>query len=166
MLSQAYLSSIDGVARKRETGKAKRRCMDVDMKEDMTEAKVTEEDTEDRNNWKWKIRCGDPWWEQPKEEDLSSIEKYWFNCCWENTDSKSVKDIFYIFDDVGQLNPKIFLIPGYYTSCQQINQSIKKCIPYNWQSSATYSRRINVTWERGKLKCNTYNAFSPFTNYS
>ena len=33
--------------------------MDV-VKEDVTEVKVTEEDTEDRNNWKWKIRCGHP----------------------------------------------------------------------------------------------------------
>ena len=36
--------------------------MDV-VKEDMAEVEVTEEDTEDRNksnNWRWKIRCGDP----------------------------------------------------------------------------------------------------------
>ena len=33
--------------------------MDV-VKEDMAEVKVTEGDTKDRNNWKWKIRCGDP----------------------------------------------------------------------------------------------------------
>ena len=32
--------------------------MDV-VKEDMAEVKVTEEDIEDRNNWKWKIRWGD-----------------------------------------------------------------------------------------------------------
>ena len=44
---------------KRKWGRPKRRCMDV-LKEDMTEVKVTEEDTEHRNNWKWKIRCGDP----------------------------------------------------------------------------------------------------------
>ena len=24
------------------------------------EVEVMEEDTEDRNNWRWKIRCGDP----------------------------------------------------------------------------------------------------------
>ena len=42
--------------------------MDV-VKEDMAEVEVTEEDTEDRNNWKWKIRCGDPWWEKPKKEE-------------------------------------------------------------------------------------------------
>ena len=33
--------------------------MDV-VKEDMAEVEVTEEDTEVRNNWRWKIRCGDP----------------------------------------------------------------------------------------------------------
>ena len=33
--------------------------MDV-VKEDMAEVEVTEEDTEDRNNWRWKIRRGDP----------------------------------------------------------------------------------------------------------
>ena len=39
-------------------GKAKRRFMDV-VKEDMAGVEVTEEDTEDRNNWRRKIRCGD-----------------------------------------------------------------------------------------------------------
>ena len=33
--------------------------MDV-VKEDMAEVEVTEEDTEDRNNWRWKSRCGNP----------------------------------------------------------------------------------------------------------
>ena len=33
--------------------------MDV-VKEDMAEVDLTEEDTEDRNNWRWKIRCSDP----------------------------------------------------------------------------------------------------------
>ena len=33
--------------------------MDV-VKEDMDESELTEEDTEDRNNWRWKIRCGGP----------------------------------------------------------------------------------------------------------
>ena len=33
--------------------------MDV-VKEDMAEVEVTEEDTEDRNFWRKKIRCGDP----------------------------------------------------------------------------------------------------------
>ena len=44
---------------KRKRGKPKRRFMDV-VKEDMAEVEVTEEDTEGRNNWRWKIRCGDP----------------------------------------------------------------------------------------------------------
>ena len=43
---------------KRNRGSPKRRFMDV-VKEDMAEVEVTEEDTEDRNNWRWKIRCGD-----------------------------------------------------------------------------------------------------------
>ena len=42
--------------------------MDV-VKEDMAEVEVTEEDTEDRKNWRWKIRCTDPWWEKPKKEE-------------------------------------------------------------------------------------------------
>ena len=53
---------------KRKRGRPKRRFMDV-VKEDMAEVEVTEEDTVDRNNWKRKIRCGDPWWEKPKEEE-------------------------------------------------------------------------------------------------
>ena len=57
----------DGVARKEETGKAKQ--------EDMAEVEVTEEDTEDRNNWRRKILCGDPWWEKPKEEEIEYCEK-------------------------------------------------------------------------------------------
>ena len=44
---------------KRKRGRPKRRFMDV-VKEDMAEVGVTEEDTEDRNNWRRKIRCGDP----------------------------------------------------------------------------------------------------------
>ena len=44
---------------KRKWGRPKRRFMDV-VKEDMAEAEVTEEDSEDRRNWRWKIRCGDP----------------------------------------------------------------------------------------------------------
>ena len=35
----------------------------------MAEVEVTEEDTVDRRNWRKKIRCGDPWWEKPKEEE-------------------------------------------------------------------------------------------------
>ena len=54
---------------KRKWGRPKRRFMDV-AKEDMAEVEVTEEDTEDRNNWRWKIRCGDPWWEKTNEEEV------------------------------------------------------------------------------------------------
>ena len=46
---------------KRKRGRPKRRFMDV-VKEDMAEVEV-KEDTEDRihrNNWRWKIRCGNP----------------------------------------------------------------------------------------------------------
>ena len=43
---------------KRKRGRPKRRFMDV-VKEDMAEVEVTEEDTEDRNNWRWKFHCGD-----------------------------------------------------------------------------------------------------------
>ena len=62
---------------KRKRGRPKRRFMDV-VKEDMAEVEVTEEDTVDRRNWRKKIRCGDPWWEKPKEEEesLSAWVKY------------------------------------------------------------------------------------------
>ena len=43
---------------KRKRGRPKRWFMEV-VKEDMAEVDVTEEDTEDRNNWRRKIRCGD-----------------------------------------------------------------------------------------------------------
>ena len=39
-------------------GKAKRRFVDV-MKKDIADVEVTEEDTENRNNWRCNIRCGD-----------------------------------------------------------------------------------------------------------
>ena len=48
----------------------KRRLMDV-VKEDMAEVEMTEEDTEYRTNWRWKICCVDPLvlrWEKPNEE--------------------------------------------------------------------------------------------------
>ena len=44
---------------KRKRGKQKMRFMDV-MKEDMAKVEVTEEDTEDRNDRRRKICCGDP----------------------------------------------------------------------------------------------------------
>ena len=40
---------------KRKRGRPKRRFMDV-VKEHMAEVEVTEEDAEDRSNWRWKIR--------------------------------------------------------------------------------------------------------------
>ena len=43
------------------------------VKEDMAEVEVTEEDTEDRINWRRQIRCGDPWWEKPKQEEVPRI---------------------------------------------------------------------------------------------
>ena len=53
---------------KRKWGRPKSRFMDV-VKEDMAEVEVTEEDTEDRNNWRRKIRCGNLSWEKTKEEE-------------------------------------------------------------------------------------------------
>ena len=44
---------------KRKRGRPKRRFMDG-VREDMAEVEVTEEDAEDRNNWRWKIRCAGP----------------------------------------------------------------------------------------------------------
>ena len=44
---------------KKKRGRPKKRFMDV-VKENMAEVDVTEEDTEDRNNWRRKIRCCDP----------------------------------------------------------------------------------------------------------
>ena len=52
---------------KRKRGRSKTRFMDA-VREDMAEVEANEEDTEDRNNWIWKIRCGDPRWETPKAE--------------------------------------------------------------------------------------------------
>ena len=49
--------------------------MDV-VKEDMADVKVTEEDTEDRNNWRRKIRCGDHRWEKPKEEEEEEVSGF------------------------------------------------------------------------------------------
>ena len=43
---------------KRKRGRPKIRFLDV-VKEDMAEVEVTDEDTEDRSNWRWKIRSGD-----------------------------------------------------------------------------------------------------------
>ena len=44
---------------KRKRRRPKRRFMDV-VKEDTAEVEVTGDNTDDRNNWRWKIRCCDP----------------------------------------------------------------------------------------------------------
>ena len=44
---------------KRKLVRPKRRFMDA-VREDMAVAEVTEEDAEDRTEWRWKIRCGNP----------------------------------------------------------------------------------------------------------
>ena len=38
------------------------------VREDMAVVEVTEEDAEDRTEWRWRIHCGDPRREKPKEE--------------------------------------------------------------------------------------------------
>ena len=53
---------------KRTRGRHQRRCMDA-ASEDMTGAEMTEEVAEDRTEWRWKIDCGDPIREKPKEEE-------------------------------------------------------------------------------------------------
>ena len=50
----------DGAAREEETGKSyKTRFADA-VRNDITAVKVTEEHAEERAEWRWKIRCGDP----------------------------------------------------------------------------------------------------------
>ena len=51
----------DGTARKEEIrrGRPKRRFMDA-VREDMAVVEVTEEDTEDRTEWRWRVHCGNP----------------------------------------------------------------------------------------------------------
>ena len=60
---------------KRKQGRLKRRYMGV-VKEDMAEVEVTEEDTVDRNNWRRKIRCGDPWWEKAERRRRRSSHAF------------------------------------------------------------------------------------------
>ena len=55
---------------KRKRGRPKMRFTDA-VKEDMAEVEVTEEDTEDRSEWRWKICCGDPWREKEEDSDTS-----------------------------------------------------------------------------------------------
>ena len=43
---------------KRKQGWAKRRFINA-VREDVTVVEVTEDDAEDRTDWRWKIRCGD-----------------------------------------------------------------------------------------------------------
>ena len=64
----------DGVATKEKRGRPKRRFIDV-AKEDMIGVEVTEDDTEDRKYWKWKIRSGDPSWEKTKGEEEEEEEE-------------------------------------------------------------------------------------------
>ena len=59
---------------KRKRGRPKRRFMDV-VKEDIAQVEVTEEDAEDRSNWRWKIRCGDPWWEKAERRRRIEISR-------------------------------------------------------------------------------------------
>ena len=44
---------------KRKRGRRKRRFMDA-VREDTTAVEVTEEDAEERAEWRRRIRCGDP----------------------------------------------------------------------------------------------------------
>ena len=44
---------------KRKRGRPERRFMDA-VREDMTAVEVTEEDAEERTEWRRRIRCGDP----------------------------------------------------------------------------------------------------------
>ena len=46
----------------------KMRFMDA-VREDMTAVEVTKKNAEERTEWRRRIRCGDPQWEQPKEEE-------------------------------------------------------------------------------------------------
>ena len=61
---------------KRKRGRPKRRFMDV-VKEDMAEVEVTEEDTEDRNNWRWKSAVATPYGKSRKKnpEMYSNMKK-------------------------------------------------------------------------------------------
>ena len=74
---------------KRKRGRSKQRFMDA-VKEDMAEVELTEEDTDDRNIWRWKICCGDPWWEKPTEEEASQVIIYvlsaFFKACSNQTE--------------------------------------------------------------------------------
>ena len=68
----------DGAARKRRRPKG--RFMDA-AREDMGVVEVMEEDAEDRNNWRWKIRCGDPWREKPERKRQGYIASLMTSRC-------------------------------------------------------------------------------------
>ena len=55
-------------------GRSKRRFMEV-VKDDTGEVEVTDENTEYRNNWRRKIRCGDSCWEKAKGEGEEEEEE-------------------------------------------------------------------------------------------
>ena len=61
---------------KRKRGRSKGRFMDV-VKEDMAEVEVTEDDTEDRNNWRWEICCGKNRKKKKKKVGVGSL----LECC-------------------------------------------------------------------------------------
>ena len=62
----------DGVTRREETGKAKKEVYGCGERwHDWGWSDGG--DTEDRNNRRWEIRRGDPWWEKPNEEELQSV---------------------------------------------------------------------------------------------
>ena len=52
-----------------------KRYMDL-VREDMAVVEVTEEDADDRNKWRWEMRCGDPLREKPKEEDTNHTRNH------------------------------------------------------------------------------------------
>ena len=54
---------------KRKRGRPKMRFMDA-VREDMTAVEVTEEDAEERTEWRRRLRCGNRQREQPKEEEV------------------------------------------------------------------------------------------------
>ena len=55
---------------KRKRGRPKRRFMDV-VKKDMAEVEMMDDDAEDRTEWRWQIRSGDPGREKSKEDEES-----------------------------------------------------------------------------------------------
>ena len=52
--------------KRKRGGRPKMRFMDA-VREDVTAVEVTEEDAEEKTEWRWRIGCGDPYKrEQPK----------------------------------------------------------------------------------------------------